>query len=82
MLGAIELNWKILVGIIAALIAFVIIFLVIITIITGENLGKSAATFCRLIICRMCVNLNKKNCTEADVPNCQILGACDIFYKG
>jgi len=69
--GVIELNWKILVGIIAAVIAFVIIFVVMTSILKGENLAKSGSEICLLIMNQ----LKKLGLGDAAVK------MCDVFTK-
>ncbi len=68
MKGVIELNWKILVGMIAAVISIVLVLLIVFGVVRADTLGMMAKDLCNAIVGRL---LNKP---DVDV--------CDIFYKG
>ena len=67
----IELNWKILVGIIAAVITFIIIALILTGILNAENLGKGAREICLLIVTKL----------KILGLGAETLNICDVFIK-
>jgi len=67
--GIVELNWKIIVSIIAAIIAFAIILLVILGFVTTESLSEGAANLCRFIV---------YNITHVE----SLKSLCDLLHKG
>jgi hypothetical protein len=72
MKGAIELNWKILVGIIAAIIAIIIVSIFVFSLVTGRNLAEGVVVLC-------------KSFFETAFKNTPLAGAegvCDIFTRG
>ena len=64
MKGVIELNWKIVVGIIAAVITIVLVILVLIGVLRTETLGKTINEFCNIIIGKV---LNQENVTACNI---------------
>ena len=71
MKGVIELNWKILVAIIAAVIAFIVVLLIIMGILKPDNLRGSAAEMCVLLISKL----------KILGLSAQQMGICDTFLK-
>lgn len=69
--GVIELNWKILVAIIAAVITFIIIYLVLAGILSGENLGRAGREFCLLLLSKL----------KIFGLGAEQAGICDVFIK-
>ena len=53
MKGTIELNWKILIGIIAAVIIFIVAFLLLSGMISTEKIGSFMADICALLISKL-----------------------------
>jgi len=72
MKGVIELNWKILVGVIAATIIFIVSSLLILGILNTENMGKAAKDICALIVSKLGVF----------GWGAESLKLCDVFYRG
>lgn len=68
--AVIELNWKIVVGILAGVIAIVIISLFVFMITSGSNLAEGAATLCRNIF------------SNVFGENNPIVRVCDFFVVG
>ena len=71
MKGVLDLNWKILVAIIAAIIAFIVITLIVIGILKPGNLSGGAVEMCTLLI-------SKLNIYGYGANN---LGICNSFQK-
>jgi hypothetical protein len=53
MKGVIELNWKILIGIIAAVIAFILVLMIILGVLKPGNLSGTAAEMCTLLVSKL-----------------------------
>lgn len=71
MKGVIELNWKILIALIAAILAFVIVLLIVIGIFKPGNLSGSANEMCALLISKLSIfGYGANN-----------LGICNSFQK-
>ena len=64
MKGVIELNWKIMIGIIAAVITIVLVILVLIGVLRTDTLGKIVNEFCNIIIGKV---LNQENVTACNI---------------
>lgn len=71
MKGVIELNWKILVGIIAAVITFIVILLILTGILKAENLAKGAREICLLMVTKL----------KILGFGAESLSICDVFIK-
>lgn len=67
----IELNWKILVGIIAAVITFIVIALILTGILNAENLGQGAREICLLMVTKL----------KILGLGAETLNICDVFIK-
>lgn len=71
MKGAWELNWKILIGIIAAVILFIIVFAVLTGMLKPENLGNAGREICLLLVSKLKIlGLGPEK-----------IGVCDTFVK-
>lgn len=70
MKGAIQLSWKVIVGIIVAIIAIVIISVLVFSLVTGRNLAEGAVVLCKQVFEQV---FGKGN---------PIAGVCDIFTRG
>ncbi len=68
--AVVELNWKIVVGILAGVIAIVIISIFIFAIVSGSNLAEGAATLCKNIF------------SNVFGENSPIVRVCDFFHIG
>ena len=69
--GVIELNWKILIAIIAGVIAFILVLLIVIGILKPGNLSGAAGEMCVLLISKLKIlGLGAER-----------LGVCDTFLK-
>jgi len=53
MKGVIELNWKILIGIIAAVIIFIVAFLLLSGMLSTQKIGSFMADICALLISKL-----------------------------
>ena len=71
MKGVIELSWKLLVAIIAAVIVFLLVLLIVVGILKPGNLSQSAAEMCILLISKL----------KILGLGAQQLGICDTFMK-
>ncbi len=72
MKGVIELNWKILIGIIAAIITIIIISVFVFALVTGRNLAEGVAVLCKSFFKTVFKN----------TPLAGVEGVCDIFTRG
>jgi hypothetical protein len=70
MKGVIELNWKILVGIIAAIITIIIVSIFVFALVSGRNLAEGAVVLCKNLFGRIFGE------------NTPLAGVCDIFTRG
>ena len=71
MKGVIELNWKILIAIIAGIIMFILILLIVVGILKPGNLSGAAGEMCVLLVSKLSiVGLGAEK-----------LGVCDTFTK-
>ena len=71
MKGVLELNWKILIAIIAGVIAFILILLIVVGILKPGNLSQGAGEMCVLLISKL----------KIFGLGAQRLGICDTFLK-
>ena len=66
-----ELNWKILVGIISAVVIFIVVILIIAGILKPENLGNGAREICLLMVTKL----------KILGFGAETLQVCDVFIK-
>lgn len=70
--GVIELNWKIMIGIIIAVVVFIISLLLIAGMLSGENIGRAAKEICMLIMSKIGLL----------AWGAESMKLCEVFSKG
>jgi len=71
MKGVFELNWKIFIGIVAALIAFILVLLIVVGVLKPGNLSQGAGEMCVLLISKL----------KIFGLGAERIGICDAFLK-